>query len=353
MASADTPQSTRARREARRRKILESGGDRLKRITDTFSGVPTEQPTTPPPASNATVVEAAAATSTDDYTDSRPESSIPAASTPPSFPLDHHLRQRLNQPVVQSPSVARTPLSDIPFRKFAPADDDGLDSPLTGANNMPMSFEDLLGGQVDEDSPLLGLQRRLFEAAQQQEAGSGPQVETSSEDQVIVDGSSAISYILNIMRVAMILFVAVLTWYTFSSDVEETHGSWDSDDAINDIPDGSLWIKRIADLSRKRVAAVGEISFGKFHLSIWALFVTLELGMVIMRFFATPSRKAAPGLTADILAAAGQFGFPSQRVEYLLKAVNNYRAIWGTVLDDLSMYVFIMGIAIAGAALCI
>ncbi|KAJ3042083.1 hypothetical protein HDV00_008165 [Rhizophlyctis rosea] len=97
-----------ARREARRAKIMSSGNDRLSKITQTFSGVPHQPSDSPSPAGEGTPTPSVTANAAAAQTPAQPTTSTP----PSSNPLQKDgLRNRFATQPAQSPSIARTPQS--------------------------------------------------------------------------------------------------------------------------------------------------------------------------------------------------------------------------------------------------
>ncbi|TPX72221.1 hypothetical protein SpCBS45565_g00522 [Spizellomyces sp. 'palustris'] len=339
-------ENLRLRREARRKKILVSGEDRLSRIVNTISGHPTQP--------SSTETEGAPTASDVHAADENVPTAAKVTAVPsddsvnvdtPVKPIDSRLRERLNATVVQSPSVSRTPDRS----KSSTQRDESETSPLLPFGD-DMSLEGSPADIFGKDFPISAFRERLLA-----EAGSTitEQDETVELPAPSAAAASSGSRLLRIIRIISVVLLALFSLYILvveSDELDELIGEDDSWDLEHTHP-WKNWVRKLAVLGYKPIHESGEIELGNMHVRLWMIFLTTELSWQILTFVyrqLNPDKTPRGGL--DVLELAAQLGFQNRRLEYLLQSVNDYRVIWESFTKDLFVFIFIVG-SVVGVAL--
>ncbi|KND00882.1 uncharacterized protein SPPG_03983 [Spizellomyces punctatus DAOM BR117] len=335
-------ENLRLRREARRKKILVSGEDRLSRIVNTFSGHPTQPSSTEtegaPTASDVHPAD-------ENVPTAAKETAVPSDDSvnvdTPVKPIDSRLRERLKATVVQSPSVSRTPDRSTPITQR----DESETSPLLPFGD-DMSLEGSPADIFGRSFPIDAFRERLL-------AEAGSKV-TEQDETVEMPAPSAVSSgsrLLRIIRIVSVVLLALSSLYILvveSDELDELVGEDDSWDPEHTRP-WKNWMRKLAVLGYKPIHETGELELGNMHVRLWMIFLTTELSWQIITFvYRQLNADKTP--RGGLLELAAQLGFQNRRLEYLLQSVNDYRVIWESFIEDLFVFIFIVG-SIIGVAL--
>ncbi|KAI9105755.1 hypothetical protein DFS34DRAFT_26037 [Phlyctochytrium arcticum] len=314
--------AARQRREARRRKILSSGENRLNKIVNTFSGKPTE----PTPISQP---ETSTAVNTTSTIDSSRDSHHEAASTPKSSDLG---RSSANS--VQSPSHARTP-SD------SPADFGGREPTVP---TIPPWLMENIGKTGELDSTETEQYNLMSEQLKALSQFNIPEPDGSvMQPATPVAAASPVPRAIGFLRfISMVLLALFAAWTILQTSEFAEPNVEDEDDS------GPWWKNYVRNLNSVSSHAGYDIEVSS---SVWVLFLSAELAWQSVLYFYRMSGRGSSNALPEALQMLGQMGFRTSGIDTVFKTINNYRTIWQSLLEDLFTFIAATGLIFGVAQL--
>ncbi|KAJ3050814.1 hypothetical protein HK097_008191 [Rhizophlyctis rosea] len=361
-------EKARQRREARRAKILASGNDRLNRITQTFSGVPREPTHSASPSSEETSFSEQSGTTTpastgriQSVTESNP---TPTPATPTDTPTPTEgIRNRFATAPVQSPSIARTPQSattfPFPFESDPSARTSRLRhsaTPTTPGDNIfapdalaeldPTGLGDFDPSLLFDDAGAGGLQGLPagFKAAAAAAAAAGVAGGVGGAQEVEKVPDPLPLRVWQVVHTFLVFLLALWSVYVVSDALEEPEGL---EGALDEVSGWRLVARKVSLLRHQPAESVGVLHINGTDVPVWACLLSLELSMQLARMLVQKVYNTSPtAQLPEILQLAAQMGFQSPAITNTFRLLNDYRAIWGTLVGDLFTFIFTVGTAV-------
>ncbi|KAH6573648.1 hypothetical protein BASA61_009373 [Batrachochytrium salamandrivorans] len=354
------------RRENRRNKILASGDSRLGRITKTFKSI-----------------------TDDDVDSSMPErsssgSDIHGDSLLPTSGTENALLSSSSSPNVTKAASAKIPQQSVPVHPslvsqqhleprstLMPTND--IDSLMESIQEHP-SFDSGLGvassnlrqrKDTKTDPRTTPIPQRLFETSMQ---GDLPDMEfpglgnssfsfsQSTTDQCVKPQPSQIWAWLHTLSM---MSLALFSLYGISG-LNSTSDTNDSMDAVSRFSEYSSACSRISVLSSQKFSRfdadtygyISGIVVGSNRVSIWVCFLTIEVGLNLLRFIyqrvlsrGTPLAGTIPSELTHILTQI--LGIHASVFESFSGAFFEAVAIWNSLTNDVLLFVFVIGVGVA------
>ncbi|KAJ3242655.1 hypothetical protein HDU78_001324 [Chytriomyces hyalinus] len=318
---SETPSPAMSAAERRRQRILNSGGDRLSKIAGTQKGdeavanVPSvldatkpRQPETQPSPSPSPVAARA-----------------PSHATP--SPIRAAPTSALTAPSLASPSMEMPQL---------PAEFEGL----------RQRFEEAMKAAADSN-----------QAPPQSVLGQGLSPKQAPVTKtIIVPPSPVASFVRFAVAGAMVaLCIHFLSQFSLLEDLANTSYNDENEFASTAKPVflGPFNLSPIASLAVQQIhLSVGLPIIGGLSISVWGIFVLIELGRQVLRFsFSTNEAEtlAIPGGAMTQMAltmASSKLGGDPSSVQQSLKVFGQLRAIYQSLVEDLSVFVVFLGVAV-------
>ncbi|KAJ3233071.1 hypothetical protein HDU81_002534 [Chytriomyces hyalinus] len=318
---SNTPSPATSAAERRRQRILNSGGDRLSKITGAQK---VDEAVTSAPS----VVDAAKPREPD--------------TQPSLFPSP--VTAGASSHVVQNPTRA--------------AQTSALSAPSSGAPSMqvpqlPAEFE--------------GLRQRFEEVmkaaadsnqAPQSVLGQGiPPAQASAAKTIIVPPSPVASFVrFAVAGVMVALCIHFLSQFSLLEDLANTSYNNEENEYVSTAKPvflGPFNLSPIASLAVQQIHLnVGIPLIGGLSISVWGIFVLIELGRQVFRFTSSANEAeivALPGGAMTQMAltmASSKLGGDSSSVQQSLKVFGQFRAMYQSLVEDLSVFVVFLGVAV-------
>ncbi|KAI8842393.1 hypothetical protein BJ741DRAFT_592964 [Chytriomyces cf. hyalinus JEL632] len=317
---SETPSPAMSAAERRRQRILNSGGDRLSKIAGTQKDD-----------------EAVAVPSVVDAAKPRQPETQPSPSPSPAA---------ARAPSHATPSPSRAAQSSA---QAAPS----LASPSLQMPQLPAEFE--------------GLRQRFEEAMKaaadsnqappQSVLGQGlPPKQAPVTKTIIVPRSPIASFVRFAVAGAMVaLCIHFLSQFSLLEDLANTSYSAENAYASTSKPVflGPFNLSPIASLAVQQIhLSAGIPIIGGLSISVWGIFVLIELGRQVLRFSSSTNEaeiSALPGGAMTQMAltmASSKLGGDPSSVQQSLKVFGQLRAIYQSLVEDLSVFVVFLGVAV-------
>ncbi|KAJ3221087.1 hypothetical protein HDU81_010887 [Chytriomyces hyalinus] len=319
MSETPTPAMTAA--ERRRQRILNSGGDRLSKITGAQKGDDAV-------ASVPSVVDAAKPRQPEHQSSPSPS---PLAARAPSHAV--------SSPARAAPTSALSAPSSAPSMQMPqlPAEFEGL----------RQRFEEVMKAAAADAN----------QAPPPSVLGQGPSpIPAPAAKTIVVPPSPVASFVrFAVAGVMVALCIHFLSQFSLLEDLANTSYNEDDEFVSTTKPVflGPFNLSPIASLAVQQIHLnVGIPIIGGLSISVWGIFVLIELARQVARF-------ASPNSAADIAALPGgamtqmgltmlssKMGGDPSSVQQTLKVFGQLRAIYQSLVEDLSVFVVFLGIAV-------
>ncbi|KAJ3230797.1 hypothetical protein HDU78_008093 [Chytriomyces hyalinus] len=317
---SETPSPAMTAAERRRQRILNSGGDRLSKITGAQKGDEAL-------ASVPSVVDAAKPR--------QPETQSSPSPSPVAARVQSHAAPN---PTRAAPTSALSAPSSAPSMQMPqlPAEFEGL----------RQRFEEAMKAAADAN-----------QAPPQSVLGQGPTPSQAPAAKTIVVPPSPVASFVRfaVAGVMVALCIHFLSQFSLLEDLANT--SYNEEDEFVSTAKpvflGPFNLSPIASLAVQQIHLnVGIPIIGGLSISVWGIFVLIELARQVARF-------ASPNSEAEIVALPGgamtqmgltmlssKMGGDPSTVQQSLKVFGQLRAIYQSLVEDLSVFVVFLGIAV-------